>query len=461
MSWYTNIQRVLSREPETWLAYNFGQNLESIPHLLRNKPRYRGVVLLSIGLLIWVLKNSHFRRQPTKGVDGPCRFLVFADTINQMNSLDPTIDALRNKGERVLAIAKGQLLDNPERKKRYLKYSFGLLEGIRGFTLLVMRGVTLGRSLRGMNPVAINWYFNRFCEPYFYLVFFYRLLKEKNPEFVITSNDHNSPNRCLLAVAHYLGIKTVYMQHATVGELFPALRVNYAFLDGESALDTYRKCERNQPPRSCNVPMPAVFLTGQKKKIIRRDVPSTFSIGFAVNILDSPLAAVEVVYKLVESGCDVRFRWHPGQSESDIHKYKKLFSGCDQVFLSDPRVESGSDYMERIRYLIAGNSSILLEGALAGICPIYFELQAPSIPDVYNYVKHGLAKHARSVDDLLVLIHTEQVKVNERAVRYYSATFQTDWEGREGELMADCLSKLAAGVVNDDIFGYTRFCNPR
>ena len=34
---------------------------------------------------------------------------------------------------------------------------------------------------------------------------------------------------------------------------------------------------------------------------------------------------------------------------------------------------------------------------------------------------------------------------NSGAVRYYSNTYLTEWDGREGELVAECLKALALG----------------
>ncbi|HVK99246.1 MAG TPA: hypothetical protein VM553_05505, partial [Dongiaceae bacterium] len=44
-----------------------------------------------------------------------------------------------------------------------------------------------------------------------------------------------------------------------------------------------------------------------------------------------------------------------------------------------------------------------------------------------------------------------------RSIRYYSATFGTDWHGSEGLLVVDCLARLIAGSSSDSLFGYVDY----
>jgi len=445
MNWYSDLKTVLAGEPETWLAYLHGQQLDNLPHLLRKKPRYRGLTLqvakYGASLLCRLrLKQCIELRRPT-------RFFVFAGTANQMSALCQTIDSLKQRGETVTAVGDKSLLDTNDLVERYIPFSLNIVDVLRSATLLATRGVGLYKALKTKHSVSIDWYFSTFCTTYNYLVYFHRVLKQTKPEFVITANDHNDSNRCMLAVAHHLGIKTVYLQHASVSPLFPALHVNYAFLDGKCALDTYRQCERNQPNTYRNVPTSQIVLSGQKKHLKRLRSCQTTVIGVAVNALDHPESGIEFINTLVNEGLKIRLRWHPGQSDCNINHYRSEFSNSERVSLSDPKNESISDFMYSIGWLIAGNSSIHLEAALSGVVPIYYELIRPYSPDYYGYVKHGLAQQADSVLEVLEIIeNTQESHVpNAGAVRYYSDTYLTEWDGKEGELVAECLIALASG----------------
>lgn len=131
----------------------------------------------------------------------------------------------------------------------------------------------------------------------------------------------------------------------------------------------------------------------------------------------------------------------------DTKQFREAFAANERVSLSDPRQEPISSFMERIDWLIAGNSSIHLEAALAGVMPIYHELTPPDMPDYYGYVKNSLTQPADSVEDLLALVKSirDNHVSNAEAIRYYSATYLTEWESREGELVAECLKRLCTG----------------
>lgn len=439
MGWYKDINAILEQEPETWLAYLYGQQLENIPHLTRTKPRFRGLVLRLCAYFLFLVR--HFALRQPDGLKTKADFVVFAGTANQMSSLEGTTNVLKGSGKRVLEIGHKKSLHTEEQRDRYTAFSFTALDIFKSIILLMRNGPTLYKKLKEKHPAAIQSYFNYFCSVYIYLVYFHRILKKTKPDFVITANDHNVSNRSLLGVAHFLGVKTVYLQHASVSNLFPALRVDYAFLDGQCALDTYRECEKNQPLTSRMAPAPKVLLTGQKKKLARNDKHEVAAIGVALNALDDASVAIRFVKELVSAGLELRVRWHPGQSERDIQQYLKGFSSIPRVRLSNPRTEAVSDFMANVRYVVAGNSSIHLEAALAGVVPIYYELTPLDNPDYYGYVSSGLAKNATSVAEIVELVRAGHGMGGAylEAVRYYSATYLTEWDGKEGELVGQFL----------------------
>lgn len=445
MGWYKDIKTILAQEPETWLAYLYGKHLENMPHLTRTPPRYRGLSFQLARFFLHILRHFGIRQPSATGE--PTKFFVFAGSINQKNSLDTTIESLRDRGESVFAVAPNKFVKEKEGPRRYVPLTYSLLDACKAMILLVCRGPSLFRELKGAHPVAISWYFANFCSAYSYLCYFQRTLTQLNAEFVITANDHNVSNRCMLAVAHNLGIKTVYLQHASVSNLFPALRVNYAFLDGQSALNTYRQCEPNKPDTAWNVPIPEVILSGQKKHLKRSDNPNKTLVGVALNALDNVKIGIEFINGLADNGLHVRLRWHPSQTERDTAKFREAFSASKHVSLSDPRQEPISDFMDRIGWLIAGNSSIHLEAAVAGVMPIYYELTPAAQPDYYGYLKHGLCQPAASVMEVLELVRNTRDNHSPKteAVRYYSSTYLTEWESREGVLVAECLHRLSVG----------------
>lgn len=112
---------------------------------------------------------------------------------------------------------------------------------------------------------------------------------------------------------------------------------------------------------------------------------------------------------------------------------------------SDPKIEAIEDYLSKTQIVIAGNSSILLESALAGVIPIYFEINKQIKKDVYGYVENGLAQQATNIDELISIIHELKEKkyfVNPAKIKLYSASHQTEWQGREFILTAKTIERL-------------------
>ncbi|WP_150112632.1 hypothetical protein [Marinobacter nitratireducens] len=372
-------------------------------------------------------------------------FLFFAGTVNQRRSLQTTLRALVSAGKDTVAVATKSAMNTEEEGGQYVKLALRPVDLVLVLVLLIRRGPRLYRELKKLHPAALNWYFNCFCEAYIYLVYFYRLLRLAKPEYVVTANDHNVSNRCFLAVAHYLGIKTVYMQHASVSPLFPALSVDYAFLDGLYAFKMYQQCETN---RHADAPYlhreTTVFFSGQKKPITRCRRSGEPVVGVALNLLDHQENAIAFIQSLVEAGLMVRLRWHPSLSERHVRAYLEAFENHDQVSISDARSESVSAFLSSVSCLVAGNSSIHLEAALAGVKPIYYEVTSSDIPDYYGFVRQGLASEASSTDQVVSIAKSDHDTYlpDPDAVRYYSSTYLTEWDGHEGELVADVLMRL-------------------
>lgn len=207
MGWYKDINAILEQEPETWLAYLYGQQLENIPHLTRTKPRFRGLVLRLCAYFMFLVR--HFALRQPDGLKTKADFVVFAGTANQMSSLEGTTNILKRNGKRVLEIGHGKLLHTDDQRDRYIPFSFNVPDIVKSLVLLGRHGESLYKDLQKKHPSAVQSYFDNSCSVYTYLVYFHRVLKKTKPDFVITSNDHNPPNRSLLAVANK-GVRYIY-----------------------------------------------------------------------------------------------------------------------------------------------------------------------------------------------------------------------------------------------------------
>lgn len=267
MSWYKDISSILKNEPEIWIAYLYGQQLENLPALRNKKATLRGFTLQTLKFIIHLTKNIGLKNHISnkKNVE----YVAYAGSINQKASLDKTISALRSRNIELVALIGKEHINKKSIEESYFEVSFSIFDIYRALILLTTRGPTLYRKLRKTNIISAELHYSTFCQSYIYLAYFWRVLRDLHPDFVITTNDHNTSNRSMLAVANFLNIKTVYLQHASVTNLFPALRVDYAFLDGQSALETYRLCEKNQPQPDLKTISTKIILSGQKKTYLK------------------------------------------------------------------------------------------------------------------------------------------------------------------------------------------------
>ena len=113
---------------------------------------------------------------------------------------------------------------------------------------------------------------NLFCGAYSYVPYFINILSKTKPKLVIVSNDHSLNCRSLRLAAQILGIRTLYIQHASISNIFPPLEFDYALLDGLVSYKKYVSCyekNKNNNRVKKNAIKCKVLLTGQKKYIYK------------------------------------------------------------------------------------------------------------------------------------------------------------------------------------------------
>ena len=432
------LNSILVREPEWDLAYLQGHQLEHFPHRLKDTSGPSGLLLRLVTFLSFLIRGTRLRPQPDKG---RAEYFVYAGTANQWHALADTVAALRRGGDHC-RVAAENLPAHVAGPAEAEPVRFAPLQVGQALWLLLTRGPRLVTSLRrDHHPVALRRYFNTFCASYAYLPYFLDQLRRCRPKTVLISNDHNVSNRALMAVARALKIPVAYLQHASISPLFPPLRVDYAFLDGEASMATYRLCENN-PLASADGEPVTVFLSGQKKDVRGPGGQGEF-VALAINKLDPVDRVVVLVRHLRHKGEKVKLRWHPAQPAADVQTLRSTFADDASVAFSDPAKQPVAAFFEASYALVAGDSSIHLEAALAGLRPLYHPLDGQN-KDYYGYVAAGLAVNAAGMEQLdQALSAIRRRPATEPsfagAVRFYSATFATSWQGREGCLVAETL----------------------
>ena len=441
----------LKKEDELILSYIHGIKLSSFDHIKQSKTKYSGLFLQICRYLYSLFKMVRFSK---RSFDPKKEVLIFAGTKNQHSSLIPTMDALNELNVDYNLIASKEVGGSSE------NYLLNVLEFLLSFYIFIRYSYKLYFKLKkaGKN-FEIKYFFSAYCKSYTNLVFFIstllKLSSEDKLRLVILSNDHNNPNRCLRLACEILNIKTLYIQHASVSTLFPPLQYDYALLDGKVAYDAYKNCLSNLP-NTPTYPV-SVFLSGQKKSVSNQGDKAwkIFDIGVAVNTLDEFEFLEELVKKANKYGLSVLVRTHPGQSKAFLYKLA-LITVTNNIEWCDPHEDSLSYFFNSIDCLIAANSSIHLEAALADTATLYYEFNKNiALPDYYAYVKNGLA-YALNIENMLESINKGKQRCNsiyyKEAVKKYSATYMTKWEHKEGELAAKLIKKIITEKSFDNIF---------
>lgn len=453
MKYLFSVLQLLRNHPEWDLAYLYGRRLDRLPMLLERKLARPGPLWRRLAFWCRALGASSLRQTRLKRAD----VLFFAGTANQVRALDSSIEACERQGFDVVKVVKKTGHLGTARREGWFQIRFNPGDLMVGAALGLLRARPLRRALRSVVPegqVARAKYLDRFLEAHVLLPYFMRMLSVVRPRLVVMSNDHNVANRCLLVAARVNGIKTAYMQHASVSELFPPLEFDYAFLDGKAALELYARCE-NANCVSGNV---SVYMTGQKKVVTLTDKrKDAFRVGIAVNNLDDPVKVAQVVDSFLNKNISVIVRLHPSQRPDFREVLASKYGSHPDVELIGAKDEDLDQFLGRCNIIVAGSSSILLEAAIAGVASYYRNMgRVTASKDYYGYVRNGLARPLPSsfqeLDSKSVHALAEVPETVIRAVRYYSETFGTTWQGKEGKLVALTIMRLLSREDVADIY---------
>ncbi len=289
----------------------------------------------------------------------------------------------------------------------------------------------------------------RFFDLIFYAIGYYevyrRALRHYRPQAVVFSNDHNDDTRSLLLACRAEGIPTAYVQHASVSPNFPPLGFDLSLLEGQDALDKYRRCG----------PVAGrVALVGMPKADAylaqRNTAPAVRRVGLAFNIHD-PLPAIEetMQYLLRElPGLTFTLRPHP-IDERDLGPLRQALPALQW---SNARQENVFDFLTSQDALIAADTSTHLEATLLNVVSLYYRFGTnPLTDDYYGYAAQGLVARADTLPALADLLRhyiAHKPADHYRRAAYYNATLGTPDEGHSQALAARALAEWLAGTTN-------------
>jgi hypothetical protein len=433
---------LLDVKSEEGFAFIFHKRMEQLDHL-KNKDKNIGV-LSRVGVFLYnIISRFSLCKSNLKKTD----YVLYSGTKNQYDSLFGSFAELI-KNSSVLNVLDGRWLKVSNENEQYIKFT--PMIAVLSLFLFFYRSLSLYKRLKaeGLSD-SISLYFDRFCSVYYYVPFFLDLLTTVQPKFVLMSNDHSPANRSLLFVAKSLGIKTVYMQHASVSNLFPKLEFDYSFLDGVNAYAIYKEVDLLDRTENLTVfSEKHVFLTGQKKNVIKNNVKhagSDYACGVGFSHLDSNDFIMKVVESLLGVFAQCYLRFHPSHPIESVSIIKNHFFSNSSVLFSAGKDELLKDFLEPVSIFFGSGTSLHLEVALSGVRCFYIENSDIKNNDYYSYERTGLVIPI-NIDDVTLAYFSdlglEQSENEMRAVKKYSATYNTEWFGSEGKLVVSILKDI-------------------
>ena len=385
-----------------------------------------------LGQLFYYTFIVHFRYKALpsnyKGI------VFFGVSINNQRSLDPIVEHL------------------DESEYLYLKNHKTDVNKRRAYWLSLPYLFTLLKTYRKADAAAkpfIKKYFTRLWSTYG----FYQVAKEYLEQYkirvLVVSSDQGEFHRCLLLRCKELGIKSIYVQHASVAKGFPRLIASYSFLDGQESLDKYL---------TAGQPEGEVYLSGGVRfdpvfqQYPAKHTEEVKTIGIAINMLDDFEKVKHLCGFLIEQGYCLSLRPHPRYGSLDMGWLKE-----NAIAYSDPKTETSFDFISKIDLMISNESSIHLDAAMMQCPTMLYNFSTHPILDHYSYIKSGLVKVADSEAQLIELIHDpKSLLPTLETLQFYNASCGTQLEGHLGKAIAAFIRAIVSGDTAsfNDTYGF-------
>ena len=409
--------------------------INEISHIVKEKqPSLFKQICIFIGQLFYYTFIVHFKYKSLpynyKGL------LFFGVSLNNRRSLEPIIAKVEKDSYLYL---NNHITDVHKRRAWWhsIPYLFSLIK--------------LYKKSNQEDKSLIIRYFTKLWTTYGLYQIAGEMLDKYNVKVLVLANDHNDINRCLIFNALEKGIKTVYVQHASVKKGFPRLEFTYSFLDGQESLEKYLYAGK---------PKGYVYLSGGVRfdflydKIVKRN-DDVKKIGVAINMLDDFEKVKNLCLFLKKEGYDdLILRPHPRYQHLDTEWLIK-----NNISISNPKEESSFDFIANIDFMISNESAIHLDASIMHCPTVLYNMSDNQVLDDYNFVKNNLVKLAESDTDLLNFIKNKnEIMPSKEVLQFYNASSNSHLEGKLGDTIAEFLNKLCQNNENQfaEEFGFVK-----
>lgn len=386
-----------------------------------------GIFRRILTYVLFLMRAAKFsficKRKPVK----KRRINLLAWTFNQSVAMEPVYKALLN----------ANLIYEPDYKSNSSGISF-LLASLLGLPF-GFRMVALYCKSSDYQKRALKYCMHEYWLSMGYFLSSHSWLYANRPKLVVVSNDHAMYPRMAALAARQQHVPVAYIQHASVTEMWPPLSFDYALLEGLDALHKYMKTGRTDT---------LVFLVGSPKMdTLSRNYNKSQKISTLMMCISNNdvLDRVEELLRAIRnefSQMNLILRPHP----ADTPRWEKweAITASNHAVISDSRTMAINESLAKADAVIAGDSSVLLEAALANVYPVYYDFNE-TCQDFYGYVKNGLVDAfscASSLNTHLQSVENSKPYVRHRA-KYYCHTINTPFDGRSAGLAASLLNQLS------------------
>lgn len=264
-------------------------------------------------------------------------------------------------------------------------------------------------------------------------------LKYKKPKAILFSNDHLIWHRVLRKAAQQNKIPTIYIQHASVTEKFPKLEFDLSLLEGQDALDKYSKKGIDGKVELIGMPKFDKYFS-----FINR-TSKIQTIGVCTNILDENNYIEGLCAKLKDKLPELTIILRPHPRDSRVEFYKFLKEKYDLSF-SDSKIENSFEFLKKIDFNIAAETSVHLEAVLMNVYTVYYNMSG-EFRDHYGYIKNGLIHDVfKQPDELVVFVNSilnNKPNIRHRS-KYYVDTVNTINDGKSSEKALRIIEKITS-----------------
>jgi len=318
----------------------------------------------------------------------------------------------------------------------YINYT--LADFIYSFILSLIRYGEL-KNCRIISNNNLNAY--QLFELHFSYFFLQRILNEGNYKYIVVANDHTPTIALLIKLASLHKIKTIYLQHAAVSNIFPKLYVDFAFLDGKHSLDCY---SNGVSHNLINDSKTSIQLVGSSVNIGKFTRKKSNKVLLAIGLFDSLNEICNILKFCDCNHRDILIRFHPSESNKKILKLRNEIHNLKLKCIIEYSINNDlkTDYVESNGMIIAGDSAVHLQFVLMGGTSIYYKLDQEIKRDYYGFVENALS-YPLTPSMLLeegTLEKAESFKPSESAIEYYCFGFTKSLIPHE--LVADRLYDL-------------------